>query len=292
MTKKIVWQESDDDFLRENIHSSTQDLAEQLNVSTDSIKKRFAELGIDRPSGKNDLARLRADFLRRQHINTTPPEWHQLPRTRQDAKNEGTTFYWDGAPCARSGHISRRKTSSGGCWECDYGDHKQRLSSDNQLVSARKAHFKSWYDKNREENLAKQKERHRTSEYKNWRREYDLVYRENLDYKISKSLRDRLYKAVSRESKAESAVELVGCSIDELKFHLESLFTEGMSWDNYGDWHIDHIRPCISFDLTDIRQQMECFHYSNLRPLWGYENRSKGGIWEGYDPRGKKKTPR
>lgn len=71
-------------------------------------------------------------------------------------------------------------------------------------------------------------------------------------------------------------MELVGCSIDKLKQHLESKFTEGMSWDNYGDWHVDHIKPCASFDLSDPEQQRLCFNYKNLQPLWAADNLSKG----------------
>jgi hypothetical protein len=57
---------------------------------------------------------------------------------------------------------------------------------------------------------------------------------------------------------------------------MESLFLEGMSWDNYGKWHIDHIRPCSSFDLSDTEQQKICFNYKNLQPLWAEDNLRKG----------------
>ena len=67
-------------------------------------------------------------------------------------------------------------------------------------------------------------------------------------------------------------------SLEDFKKHLESKFKEGMTWDNhtFKGWHIDHIIPCSSFDLTDPKQQEECFHYSNMQPLWWYENLSKG----------------
>ena len=76
--------------------------------------------------------------------------------------------------------------------------------------------------------------------------------------------------------KTKATFELLEeCSTDELNKHLESLFQQGMSWDNYGEWHIDHIRPCASFDLTDFEQQKQCFHYSNLQPLWAADNFAK-----------------
>ncbi len=68
-----------------------------------------------------------------------------------------------------------------------------------------------------------------------------------------------------------------GCTAKEFKAHLESLWTPGMSWENYGHkgWHIDHIKPCSSFDLTIKAEAQACFHYKNTQPLWGKLNMSK-----------------
>ena len=71
-------------------------------------------------------------------------------------------------------------------------------------------------------------------------------------------------------------MKLCGCSLEKLKQHLESQFTEGMTWDNKGDWHVDHIKPCASFDLTNPEEQKKCFHYTNLQPLWALDNMKKG----------------
>ena len=60
-----------------------------------------------------------------------------------------------------------------------------------------------------------------------------------------------------------------------MKQYLESLFTEGMTWDNYGEWHVDHIIPCDFFDLDIYSERKFCFHYTNLQPLWAYDNISK-----------------
>ena len=72
-------------------------------------------------------------------------------------------------------------------------------------------------------------------------------------------------------------MDLVGCTPEFLRSYLESLFTEGMTWDNYGPkgWHVDHILPCASFDLTKEEEQKKCFHYTNLQPLWWFDNLRK-----------------
>ena len=98
------------------------------------------------------------------------------------------------------------------------------------------------------------------------------------NFKLTKHLRTRLYQALVAQHAVKSAktLELLGASVAFVKEYLESLFQPGMSWDNYGEWHVDHIKPCASFDLTDPEQQKECFNYKNLQPLWSEDNMSKG----------------
>lgn len=93
-----------------------------------------------------------------------------------------------------------------------------------------------------------------------------------------KRLRDRLRDLLRKtgSKKSNPTLKLVGCSKDELRRHLESKFQPGMSWANRDKIHIDHIIPCASFDLTDPQQQRQCFHYTNLQPLWAKDNLSKG----------------
>lgn len=91
----------------------------------------------------------------------------------------------------------------------------------------------------------------------------------DIQYKLSCILRNRLRKAVVRNSKKSSAIILLGMTMEDFKSYLESLFLPGMSWSNYGSiWHIDHIRPCSSFDMTIEENQKICFHYTNLQPLF------------------------
>lgn len=91
-------------------------------------------------------------------------------------------------------------------------------------------------------------------------------------YKILDNCRRRINAAITKGYKSEKTQQLLGCSITFLKEHLEQQFTAGMSWKNYGKWHIDHIKPCSSFDLTKHEEQLLCFHWRNLQPLWALAN--------------------
>ena len=79
----------------------------------------------------------------------------------------------------------------------------------------------------------------------------------------------------------KQCLKLLGCAIEKVVKHIEAQFKEGMAWDNYGyySWHIDHIKPCDAFDLTDPAQRAECFNYTNLQPLWAEDNLAKGAKW-------------
>ena len=114
------------------------------------------------------------------------------------------------------------------------------------------------------------RKRVRQNEYRRKRRSSDAAFR------IQENCRTRMWNALRGSIKAEKTFDLIGCSREELKSHLESLFEPWMNWDNYGRWEIDHIIPCASFDLTDPIQQKKCFHYSNLQPLCSKENKLKG----------------
>ena len=105
------------------------------------------------------------------------------------------------------------------------------------------------------------------------------LYATSTEYRLKHNLRTRVSAALraQKAGKNWSLLDIVGCSTAELMAHLESQFLPGMTWDNWSvdGWHIDHIRPCASFDLTDEAQQRECFHYTNLQPLWAVDNLMK-----------------
>jgi hypothetical protein len=100
---------------------------------------------------------------------------------------------------------------------------------------------------------------------------------------ILKALRSRLRTALRRvkAKKCAATSKLLGCNLTKFKSYIEAKFKPGMTWDNHGFlWHIDHIRPCCSFDLSKAKNQRKCFNYRNLQPLFVEENLKKGGRYQ------------
>ena len=128
----------------------------------------------------------------------------------------------------------------------------------------RKEHYanlnKKWF-------LNNKKRRH---EYINKRERHQR--KTNPTFKIKTYMRVRVYAALKGINKAKKTMDLLGCTIEQLWIHLEKTFKPGMTRENYGKWHVDHIIPCASFDLTIPEQQTKCFHYTNLQALWASEN--------------------
>ena len=104
-----------------------------------------------------------------------------------------------------------------------------------------------------------------------------LRLKTDYNFKMKHQLGTRIRKALGGHiKKSKKTKELIGCTIEQLWIHLEKSFKPGMTRKNYGKWHVDHILPCVSFDLTKPEEQAKCFHYTNLQPLWASENLAKG----------------
>ena len=149
---------------------------------------------------------------------------------------------------------------------------------------------RSEYVKNYFNNLDKKEKRNEYRKKSNikcknrrdaWRRKYDKKRRMEPEYKIKDNLRRRLRSYLNGNPKPEATMKLIGCSIEELRLHLEKQFLPGMTWDNYGvgagktTWHIDHIVMLQEFNVLDENEIRLGFHYTNLRPLWAKDNVSK-----------------
>jgi endogenous inhibitor of DNA gyrase (YacG/DUF329 family) len=100
---------------------------------------------------------------------------------------------------------------------------------------------------------------------------------------LKSRLRTRFYQYVKRglAKKQVKTSELIGCDWKYLKNHLQKRFKKGMNWQNFGEWHIDHIKPMAHFNLLDVKQQYECCNYKNLKPMWATDNLSKGARYVG-----------
>jgi len=175
--------------------------------------------------------------------------------------------------------------------KCKLCSTKEAISYNNKHKEERK----QYYLNNKEKLLKQHKDYHINN--KDHIKEQTKLYREkhknviskritkwcknqrsiNPNFKLKDNLRRRLNCALKNNQKSGHTLELLGCSIEFLKKHLESQFKEGMVWDNHNlrGWHIDHIYPCVSFDLSKPEEQAVCFHWSNLQPLWWYENLEK-----------------
>lgn len=104
--------------------------------------------------------------------------------------------------------------------------------------------------------------------------EAGLASSKDINYILRLRVRTRLLKALRTvgAGRNSSISCLVGCSLDQLRQHLESSFVEGMGWLNRSEWHIDHIIPLSSFNLSDPEQLARACHYTNLQPLWARDN--------------------
>lgn len=220
--------------------------------------------------------------------------------TRKQALERGLRRYFDGKPC-RNGHISERGVRKWNCLACDRQQKAAERLRDPERVRANekrtrvknqaavRERIRRWQQGNPErlkgyrESL---RERMRLDpQYANHKREVHRQWKQaqrdqRSNHAISTGLRCRVNNALRAQGagKSESLIRLLGCSIPELRRHLETGFLPGMTWENWGreGWHIDHIIPCASFDLSDPKQQAACFHYTNLQPLWAAENIGKG----------------
>lgn len=160
----------------------------------------------------------------------------------------------------------------------DYAAHRRWEQRNKEHMRAVRS---AWYQKNKERLNAKSLVRYKSKKkeilvvqarYLRRRRSTDL------EFLLISRMRSRIAKVLAKRGAMKSArtEELLGCSLKSFFEHIEAQFLPGMTWQNRHLWHIDHRLPCKNFDLTDPRQQLVCFHFTNLRPLWAIDNMKKG----------------
>ena len=160
-------------------------------------------------------------------------------------------------PCERKQYSNFIKTAKGKKAKAKR-DKKYKVSPKGRAADKR------YYDKNQPKlmkiSVAKRAKQRKTIPH--------IKIRDNLSSRMKLALKEQ------NLTKRNTTAELVGCSIKYLKQYLEIKFKPGMTWKNHGrfGWHIDHIRACSRFDLSDPVQQKICFNYKNLQPLWAEDN--------------------
>lgn len=229
---------------------------------------------------------------------------------RKQAKSLGLKRYFTGEPC-KHGHVSERLVVNGGCCECGRikcrkykmnnketikdvrriyldnnkekvaeTDRKYRRENKNRLNARRRELYSNDKERYRKESVewyAKNAERLRES-----RREYYRLYmqerRKSPEFKMKMAMRSMVRRLFdkTKANKNSRTEELVGYSHYELKSHIESLFIEGMSWDNRNEWHVDHIKSIHQHLIEGVTCPKIINALSNLQPLWAVDNLSKG----------------
>ena len=163
--------------------------------------------------------------------------------------------------------------------EKDFSNFQKRKSSKDGFRNSckecvkkyQKIYQKDYYSKNNEEIRNNKKIYRSSTEYKKRRR--------TLNNRFDSIIRVMLRRCFKHKGiRKNTTISIIGYDTNKLKQRLECQFKDGMTWENYGlhGWHVDHIKPCNSFDFSNPEEQSRCFHYTNLQPLWAKDNLSKG----------------
>ena len=210
--------------------------------------------------------------------------------SRQDAKAKGLIRYFTGKPC-KHGHVAERFVCDRGCARCKEVSGLRYMQTE-RGQTIRKSYNDAYQPGYRQSERGSEVRR---DSRKSWRGSEHgrqvcnalskKYYQERMceagSWKVLHSYRARLVGALKKQNlkKSEKTFDLTGCSYKELIEYLESKFLPGMTWANHGQgpgkWQVDHIKPCGSFDLSASEQRFECFHFSNLQPLWEEDHRVK-----------------
>ena len=185
----------------------------------------------------------------------------------------------DGSLCSEAQFLlsSKPDEMSLGEWRKKFKEFKSSLSIDDvtEFEGLRKNGSSARWRAENHEKIKQDNAKWRAENYGHYNNYYKRRRSEDPLFRLQHNMRsacNRVVKQLSLGKKPASTFKWIGCSHEELKAHLESLFTEGMTWENYGEWHVDHIRPICSFAAEEWEQVN---HYTNLQPLWAEDNLAK-----------------
>ena len=161
-------------------------------------------------------------------------------------------------------------------------DNKEKLSERMKKYSQKNkdtlSEYAKQYNINNKDTIKVKKKEWRKNNLEKISEQKKERYKTDPSFKIKLNIRSRIRNAIKRNSKSASTIKLIGCSIEYLIKYLEVQFDDEMTFEALlsGKIHIDHIKPCASFDLSDPEQQKICFNFKNLQPLWAEDNMTKG----------------
>ncbi len=214
------------------------------------------------------------------------------PITKEAARVAGLKHFFTGIPCAQ-GHRAERYVSSGKCAECRrIKSAKERLEN----IEYFRSYSKRYASTNRERYIeyaaewrTKNPEKYASSRARWQSQNKDKMRRYDTEYRRNRYLTDPAYRCIQlirarygialRQAKLKKGSPLRSClgyTGTDLMAHLERQFVKGMSWDNHGDWHIDHIVPISQYMSEGVTDPAVINRLSNLRPIWAADNLAKG----------------
>jgi hypothetical protein len=209
--------------------------------------------------------------------------------SRKEALSLGLPRYFTGKPC-KNGHVDARSTAMESCMEC-IRERGRNRDKERAAESRRKSYIK---DIEASRQRARDDYRKRLVQIKGYQKVYQktesfLAACRRSSKKIRKAkpwipaIRNLLNGSIARigSVKTERTNQAIGYSPEKLKQRIEFNFKPGMSWENHGEWHIDHVKPVARFSEQGIKDPKLINCLSNLRPMWATENIKKGAKWQG-----------
>ena len=202
--------------------------------------------------------------------------------TKSQAEENGYKLYVTGEECP-NGHRDARNVQYRRCLQCNRDDYVRRIDIIKERarlhyinnIEHHKELMKKYHQENKD--LIQQKVKQWVKENPEKVRESARKRRATPEGKLMAGIRGGLNRMFQRINtvKDQTTLKYVNCTVEEIKIFFEAQFTEGMSWDNYGEWHQDHVRPINSFNVMNKKERMVCFNWRNLQPLWANENLNK-----------------
>jgi len=257
----FIWEENNLTELKNNCLNNTESVHcdTTTKIKSDSIKKDWRDITDPKLRKKmRDKAWYEAN---KDKVKLQSKNWYDANKDKDKRKNYIKSY--------RKDNKNKIKAQTKSWREANKDKMKLYKEVNKDKIKIRDLIY---YESNKDKmKLYKEVNKNRLNSYSRNKRKTDI------QYKLKTNLRTRLRITLKNNYKSGSAVRDLGCSIESFKSYLESKFQSGMSWDNYGlyGWHIDHIKPLSSFDLTDRKQLLEACHYTNLQPLWAKDNLSK-----------------